>query len=374
MLFPYKYIKHEVEKFQKYSDFLFLEVWCKAKKPFSSNLLIRMPELKLIYERLHNEDSDGAIFFNSHIESIYDDFRHLQKQDRDILKKWYKLNNDIDALCQDKYLQPISYEKLIREYPTVGKKIKTFYTSLYGTGSPFNLLAFGDLGEIVSKHYFEFMKINDEEICPFCGLISMKGIHHSKREAYDHFMPKAKYPFTSINFKNLAPMCHDCNSSYKLSKEPLMHIDPIKKKVSNIRRRAFYPYSLKKWSFKTKIQLNNKDIVNLSSPDIIIKFTSINSYSHLDQIESWNETFGIDERYKARILGKRGAKKWFQEFAELENLKKLEPDNEATIQRFYEMKIKEIDADPLDNGNFIKKAFLEECKNKGLFKTNVREQ
>lgn len=369
MLFPYKYIKHEVEKFQRYSDFLFFEVWYKAKKPFSSNILSRMPELKLIYERLHNEDSEGAAFFNSHIEGIYEDFRSLSKKDREILKNWYKLNNDINALCQDRSLQPISYDKLIREYPTVGKKIKSFYTSLYGNGSPFNLVAFGDLREIVSKHYFEFMKINDEEICPFCGLSSIKGTNHSTREAYDHFMPKAKYPFTSINFKNLAPMCHDCNSSYKLSKEPLMHIDPIKKKVLNIRRRAFYPYSLKKWSFKTQVQLNNKDIVNLSSDDININFTSINSYSHLDQLESWNETFGIDERYKAKILGKRGANKWYQEFAELENLKKLEPENEATFQRLYEMKMNEINADPLDNGNFIKKAFLEECKNIGLLIT-----
>jgi hypothetical protein len=366
MLFPYKYINHEVEKFQKYSDFLFLEVWCKASKAFSSKALMKMSELKLIYERLHNEDSAGARFFNGHIETIYEDFRHLDKKDRDVLKSWYKLNNDISGLCKDRSLQPISYDKLIHAYPDLGKKIKSFYTKLYGSGSPFDLVAFGDFRVVIFRHYVEFMQINDEEICPFCGINSIKGVNHTKREAYDHFIPKAQYPFTSVNFKNLAPMCHECNSSYKLSKEPLMHIDPITKKTLPLRRRAFYPYSSKKWDFQTKVELTKTDIENLTPTDINITFKTLDSYSHLDQIESWNETFGIDERYKAKILGKRGAKKWFAEFLEIENMKKLEPDKEATAKTLYEMKMKEINADPLDNGNFIKKAFLEECTKKGL--------
>ena len=48
----------------------------------------------------------------------------------------------------------------------------------------------------------------------------MKGTHHSKREAYDHYLPKVLYPFNSINFRNLAPACHECNSTYKLGKDP----------------------------------------------------------------------------------------------------------------------------------------------------------
>jgi hypothetical protein len=370
MLFPYQYINHEIEKFQKISDYLFLEVWLKAKKPFNYNVFRGMPELKAIFESLHNEDSKGAEFFNSHLVGIYEDCRPLKKPDRIKLKKWYKVNNQINRLCQDKSMQPVSYDRLFRSYPKLGKKIESFYKNLYSSASPFELAAFGVLSDIIKKHYYEFMQTNKEELCPFCGLSDMKGIHHSKREAYDHFIPKGVYPFNSVNFRNLAPMCNNCNSSYKLAKDPLMHLDPIKKKSTKNRRRAFYPYSIKKWNLYTEIKLSKSDFENLTEADIEIDFKSINHFSHRDQIESWRDIYGIDERYKAKLLGKRGAKKWFSEFSELENLKKLEPEKKATIDLLYSMKIREIDADPFDNANFIKKAFLIECKRQGLLTMN----
>ena len=39
-------------------------------------------------------------------------------------------------------------------------------------------------------------------LCPFCGLGDIKGVHHTKRETYVHYLPKALYPFNSINFRN----------------------------------------------------------------------------------------------------------------------------------------------------------------------------
>ncbi|MCA6436887.1 MAG: hypothetical protein IM600_00595 [Bacteroidetes bacterium] len=367
MLFPYKYIIHEIEKFQKYSDFLFLEVWYDAKKPFSSAVLSKLPELKSIYERLHNEDSEGARFFNSHVEEIYNEFKKLKPIDRNKLKNWYKINNSIYSLCENRNLKPINYKTLIKKYPVLGVKIKSFYTKLYGKESPFNLAAFGDLSKIIDNHYKKFVEINDEEICPFCGIKEIKGVHHSKREAYDHFIPKSKYPFSSINFKNLAPMCNDCNSSYKLTKEPLMHIDPITKKVNNIRRKSFYAYSYKKINLETSISLTSVDIANLSANDIAINVKAIDPVSYIDRIEGWKEVYGIDERYKAKVLSKRGANKWYNELQETINLQKLSGDDNKNILDLYDMKIKEANADLLDNANFIKKAFLEECRNKKLF-------
>lgn len=367
MLFPFKYINHEIEKFQKYSDFLFLEVWLNAKKPFNSLALAKLPELKNIYEKLHNEDSEGARFFNGHIEEIHNEFIKLQSSDRNKLKHWYKINNNISGLCENRNINPINYKTLLKKHPILGAKIKSFYTNLYGKESPFNLVAFGDLRKIIDSHYKKFVEINNEEICPFCGIKEIKGVYHSKREAYDHFMPKSKYPFSSINFKNLAPMCNDCNSSYKLAKEPLMHIDPITKKVNNIRRKSFYAYTYKKINLETSISLKSLDISNLSSDDISINIKTSDSVSYIDRIEGWKEVYGIEERYKARVLSKRGANKWYSELQELVNLQKLTNDNNKNILDLYNMKIKEANADLLDNGNFIKKAFLEECRNKKLF-------
>ena len=55
----------------------------------------------------------------------------------------------------------------------------------------------GDLDD----HYQNFMRENSIGKCPFCGIADMHGIYHSKREAYDHYLPKSLYPFNSINLK-----------------------------------------------------------------------------------------------------------------------------------------------------------------------------
>ena len=57
-------------------------------------------------------------------------------------------------------------------------------------------------------------------------------------------MPKGSYPFISVNFKNLAPMCSECNSSYKLAKDPTKHIDPLHAASGSTRRKSFYSYAV----------------------------------------------------------------------------------------------------------------------------------
>jgi hypothetical protein len=55
----------------------------------------------------------------------------------------------------------------------------------------------------IELHYKDFVKVNDEDRCPFCGINDLKGQYVERREAYDHYLPKDIYPFNSINFLNL---------------------------------------------------------------------------------------------------------------------------------------------------------------------------
>src|ERR1035441_1462629 len=57
----------------------------------------------------------------------------------------------------------------------------------------------------IDAHYKAFVTENKEGKCPYCGCGDIKGVHHSRRDAYDHFLPKGTYPFNSVNFRNLAP-------------------------------------------------------------------------------------------------------------------------------------------------------------------------
>src|SRR5262249_13135583 len=69
----------------------------------------------------------------------------------------------------------------------------------------------------------EFIKHNPGlEICPCCDehrlFIRNK---ETTRTDIDHFLPKEKYPHLAIHPYNLVPVCHHCNSSTKLGRDPL---------------------------------------------------------------------------------------------------------------------------------------------------------
>lgn len=366
MLFTYKYINHEVEKFQKYLDFLFFEVWCKAKGDFDSKKLRGFKELQLIYEKLHYEDTKGAHFFNSHIELIFKEFKKLNKKDIKQLKKWYIANNNINRICSNRTVNPINYERLKNNYPELGKLFESFYSKLYGKESPFNLKVFGNFKKLIKSHYNDFMEVNEEEICPFCGIKEIKGKNHSKREAYDHYIPKGKYPFNSVNFKNLVPMCNDCNSSYKLEQELHLKIEGKGKNKNVKRRKVFYPYANKEWILDFSFEIKSLDIQNLKKEDFEIKVSTSNEFSHKDHLNGWINTFGIEERYKAKILRKkRGAKKWINKLEnELKNFQKLTNNNSATKFDYCDYMITEAETDRLDNCNFLKSEFLREWSSK----------
>lgn len=106
--------------------------------------------------------------------------------------------------------------------------------------------------------------------CPFCGINDLLGEHHSRREAYDHYLPKALYPFNSINFRNLVPACHHCNSSYKTSKDPAYTPKDPARAVH--RRAIFYPYKAAAHSIELQIDLQHSDIAKLTPEDITFQF------------------------------------------------------------------------------------------------------
>ena len=121
MHFTFTYIPHHIEKLQAYLDFLFYEVWCKAEGEFSVDKLKGNQELQQIYIELGNTDSKWAYFFNSSIETIYKEFVKLDNEYRVFLSESYKNNNDIEGLCCNKDLIPVSYDDLRGEHPKLTK-------------------------------------------------------------------------------------------------------------------------------------------------------------------------------------------------------------------------------------------------------------
>jgi len=332
-----------MEKMQKYMDFVFFEVWCKAtkNKPYKFHLFNKHKELKSIIVKLHYSDSSGSDLFMRYLEEIYYIFQKFNNGEKAKLKKWYQTTTNIKGLCDNttKYL-PLDYDKLSDFNYILSKKIKDLYSLLYGSNPINELKEFKPYTTTIDEHYKEFMKINNENICPFCGIHSIKGIYHTKREAYDHFLPKGKYPFNSINFKNLAPMCHECNSSYKLENNPIFD------KQGN-RRKAFYPYSLKDTNIDIKVEIDS--FSDIKPENITLTITA----QEQEKVDTWIELFGIEERYKAVLSSDSDGKYWLEQFED--ELKDIPIDK---IQ-YLEVKTKQFKKNPYYEKNFLKVAFFE---------------
>lgn len=356
MLFSYQYVPHQMEEMQKFIDFIFFEVWCKAPKgkPFNLDLFDGNAELKEVMKAFHCSDAKGANFFNGHVESIYGLFAMLKPLDIQKFKQWYKANNDIEKVCaNDSTIHIVRYADIKAAYPDLSQQLASFYKEIYSKDL-LNLAALREKIGQISDHYHVFMAVNNKGKCPFCGITDMLGVYHTKREAYDHYLPKGIYPFNSINFRNLVPACHYCNSSYKLIKDPAFTPkDPVGK---NPRRKVFYPYAVPSHKIEITINLSTPNVDHLTPPDVQLTF---GPSAIREELETWKDVYGIEERYKAKCCS-NDAKDWLEQIRTLHDLGKKPKDSLAMVRQ-------QAEKNPIANSNFLKIAFLEGCHRIGLW-------
>ena len=135
----------------------------------------------------------------------------------------------------------------------------------------------------IKGHYKAIYDAMPHKVCPFCGVEIMLSTF---REDYDHLAPKRHYPLIAVHPKNLAPMCHTCNSKNKGEKDVLYNADG--------ERKAFlYPYSSE---LQVEFDYSTSTIpqTELDNPEgeWRILFDPDN-----DETRSWNDIFNIKRRY-----------------------------------------------------------------------------
>jgi len=356
MLFAYTYVPHQMEKMQEFIDFIFHNVWCKAPTSgaYSLNLYDECPELCEVMTAFHYDDSKGAEFFSGYVERIYYLFTALAPAQITQLLVWYQANNDIERVCdKDLTAQIVRYSDFPVALKDVKEQIAGFFKKLYSNLDIAALKA--KIGDI-DDHYQAFIQTNKAGKCPFCGINDLLSEYHFKREAYDHYLPKAIYPFNSINFMNLMPACHHCNSSYKTSKDPAY---TPKDPTRLVHRRAFfYPYTTAPHTIDIHIALRTSDIEKLAPEDIVITFGPAAAN---EKIETWKDVYGIEERYKAKLCTESDGKAWLaQVFDEWKELGRDPTD-------FLQSLALNTRNRPFTDCNFLKKPFLDACRNKGFF-------
>ena len=360
MLFPYTYVPHSMEKMQWHINFIFFQVWCRAKgKDYDIEVLFAdNEELCEIITELHFSQLKGAEFFLTGLQQVFEDFKKLEDTDIEILKRRYCANNCVDLLCaNDSSVKPATYKDVKKISVDLSQHLEGFFKNLYSQRFLSLVSISKRIGEI-DNHYAVFMGKNVSGKCPFCGINDVKGNYHTKREAYDHYLPKGTYPFNSINFRNLAPACHECNSSYKLVQDPLYNAkDPLLAQTGG-RRKSFYPYQANKYTVEFKISLNSHDWTNIQPTDIEL-YTGPNEFR--EELDTWLDVYGIEERYKAKCCAENDGKYWIEQVLdECQNDGKTPEQIFNTLARQAKLK-------PYAEANFLKSCFLEACNKKGLF-------
>ncbi|MFH6991870.1 hypothetical protein [Flavobacterium sp. FlaQc-48] len=248
------------------------------------------PDFQNIINAYKNQIDDKLI-------AIFNAYNNLPTlQDKQVVKNAYLINNDIESIA-DITKAPIKYSQLPISIST---QIKSFYDELWGDNKILGYSIVVNSCGTVKQHFESFREINEYLVCPFCGLDSLLCEHDDGRDDYDHYLLKSKYPFISINFNNLFPMCHRCNSKNKNQKD-LPYND-----LTTIQRKFYYPYSK---------EINHTINLTILSPDIDLKDSAkwkleVNAAnpSYEDCKETWKDVFEIETRYKATIS--KHSKSW----------------------------------------------------------------
>lgn len=355
MLFPYTYVPHRMEKMQAFIDFIFYAVWCQApiRRPYSLELFASNPELLEVMTAFHYDDSKGAEFFAGHVERIYGLFAPLSACQVEQLRLWYRANNDVEGVCaNDPAVSLKRYVDFPVELKDLRDQLESFFKGLY---SHVDVAALRKKCGDIDDHYKTFVQTNKSGKCPFCGINDLLGEYHNKREAYDHYLPKALYPFNSINFRNLVPACHHCNSSYKTSKD--LAYTPKDPARAVHRRTVFYPYKTTAHSIELQIDLQHSDIAKLTPADITLQFGPA---AIAQEIETWMDVYGIEERYKAKLCGENDGKYWLTQVLEECLAYGKQPAD------ILAMRAQQAQSRPYADCNFLRKPFLDACQKVGV--------
>lgn len=318
MLYTYVDIDHPIKQLQDNICYYFERLFDAEPVPYDINIVLQADFITLI---------NSSNKFKNYLKDIAEKYIALPNAEKDIVKKAYLNHLNIENLCNDTTIEVVKYTEIVNEdFRTLLKEFLTWLWDKYDDLPQ----ALRDEYNDVQDHFNEFKKAQIGKVCPFCGISSLKPpTDRKRRNAYDHYIPKAMYPFVSINFKNLFPACHECNSDEKKEYDT-----PLK---NSIRQRVIFPfdniYSIDELtiSIAPEETFNTVNLGTLLS-DIAWNISFTLATGSIDVYDVWDDIFKIKTRYKEYILDFEDT--WFSDFV----LKKFNEKVATNISSFEDYK------------------------------------
>ncbi|WP_407490094.1 hypothetical protein [Elizabethkingia anophelis] len=318
---------HTIFVYQTYVQQLICDVWCNAVHGQSCQDLLS-EEFEVIYS--------ARDWVKIAVDEIYEICKGLTDDERAAIREAFFVNNDIESLCEGLSI-PIELNTL---HFVVEQRMKPLLVRFYN--------------DLISSReklvYYNNLVENNEnyDFCPCCGLTRIESKESPFREDNDHYLPKADYPFASVNFANLPPLCSKCNKKWKTVKNPFEN-----------GRKSFFPFKPLENEFEISIGINDSDstdYLDLNKQEIIIGFNN-----DVNKVDTWNWLFGITTRYNEEV----------RQFSktELRILANRFRRNDArkqgmTYEEILNDAIEDYDFDKYDDRKFLKAPFLREILNK----------
>jgi hypothetical protein len=230
-------------------------------------------------------------------KKIYEITKTWKQSKRTSLCNAIRDSNKIEEICAGKIkftdfsdLPSTLVEILLNLFKQLYKDVLfgEFFTNHYGSRK---------------SHYHDFLKHKENELdwCPACGIRPMHRFTEDITEQYDHYLPKDLYPFSSVNFKNLVPICNDCNSlQVKKDDDILLHTGKV-----------FYPFDEKHQPIEITIGIakNDTDIEKVKW-----KITYKCQQAKNQELTAWKQVYKIEDRHQKHCVGK--IKKWHKDYWE----------------------------------------------------------
>jgi len=324
MLRLYKTIDHDIFKLHGMLEYLVCSVWCEACDDACETKL--HADFKVLYDKYD--------WLKIDVDAIYEKCKPLTAIERQTIKNAFETNNKIEELCNG--LKPV----YLGELPAlVESDIKPILVDFYE-----KLLEKAKVPGTKKDYYEKLIKKNEFQYCPACGLIEFEPEDSKRREAFDHYLPKSEYPFASVNFNNLVPLCYKCNSDRKKAKDPIEN-----------GRKTFYPFAKGDHEISITLEIDKtKDIEALNRIDL-----TVNLIGDKDKIETWDWLFDISERYNDKIRYR--IKTYLRELKKRYRLQKI--DNPCiTFIEFIDKEIEIYEEDKYSDWKFLKIPLLRELK------------
>lgn len=332
MLKVYKSIAHKVFEIQKLIEHLVDEVWCKADNDSCYDKL--NDDLKTLYD---NPKSD---WFKNSLEEIYNVAKGLNDDEKLTFRTIFYNNNKVEHLCSN----PQDIELLNKINEGFLNVVKPFFQNLY---TRLLDLAFIKTNYGSKKQYYDSL-IDEHKHCPCCGYGSIKTVYDKGHSALDHYLPQKHYPFSTVNFKNLFPLCTECNSDNKGEKD-----------ILESGKKVFYPLSANHPNISVLIDVNkesfNEIIIKTKSSDKIEEeHIKVSFEPDSEEVESWDTIFGIKKRYFGRVALNR--KSW------LDDVRQIYRDSDINTPNYEKAFDKVIEYDSNKELGFLKSPFLSKMK------------